>query len=78
MLVLFLNDDSGARRAVIVDPLCVFDLKADAAVGSAGAELLDGRYGGAVVSSADYIVQGGLGYPAHGGKLVYGYIVFGT
>lgn len=36
------------------------------------AKFLDGRDGGAVVSSVDDVVNGGLGYSAHRAKLVDG------
>ena len=36
------------------------------------AKFLDGRDGGAVVSSVDNVVNGGLGYSAHRAKLVDG------
>ena len=35
------------------------------------AYLFDGGNGGAVVAARNYIIEGGLGYAADGGKLVY-------
>ena len=39
------------------------------------AYLFNCGHGGAVISPGYYVVEGGLGYAADGGKLVYGYVM---